>query len=140
MAGRDRSREVKAVALLATCFVVGAGGAACLFIAFVSGYNDPVRPLLIAGGCVVGIVGLLWLMRDRQPENGAAVRWGWLGRRRKKVEYHLTPRRSHAPEGPAAPPTAESIRELGGGIHTWVPSQTAPVRDERKPSSKPRPE
>jgi hypothetical protein len=138
MANRDRSNEAKAVALLATCFVVGAGGVACLFIAFVSGHEDPMRPLLIAAGCFVGIIALLWLLRQR-PENRAAVRWGWLGRRRKKVEYHLTPRRSRPPESPAAPPTAESIRELGGGIHTWVPSQTAPVRDERKPSSKRRP-
>src|SRR5262249_5781499 len=136
---RDRSNEAKAVALLATCFVVGAGGAACLFIAFVSGHSDPVRPLLMAGGCFVAIVTLLRLLQGRRPENRAAVRWGWLGRRPKNGEHPLPPRRSHAPEGPAAPPTAESIRELGGGINTWVPSQTAPVRDERKPSSKPRP-
>lgn len=115
----------KAVALLATCAVVAAGAVTCTFIG-VAATADASRALTITGACFGGIVFLLWLLRDRQPGNTVAERWAWLTRERpRKVEYRLSARRPTAspPPIPLSPPTAESVREITGGLHTWVPSQ-----------------
>ena len=122
--GHNRHGAGKAVALLATGFVVLAGAVACVFVGVSTG-EDQGRALSIAGLCFVGIVLLLWFLGERQPKNRLAEGWSWLSRRRrKKVEYHLTPRpRLGTPDCPPAPPTAETVREVRGGINTWVPSQ-----------------
>ncbi|MFN0052157.1 MAG: hypothetical protein ACKV0T_08195 [Planctomycetales bacterium] len=123
-----------AVALLATCVVVVGGAFTCVMIGLASGEELP-RSLGFAGGCFAGIVLVLWLLRDRKATSSTRMNWGWLGRRRRKVEFRvaLRPRPDDQPSRPLSPPTAESIRELGGGINTWVPSQTAPP--PRKKSS-----
>jgi hypothetical protein len=139
MLGRHDHRGAgKAVALLATCFVVVAGAMTCFFIGVTIG-GDPVRLLSITAACFGGISLLLFLLRDRKPENIAAARWGWLvGENKQKVTYRLAPRAPVSEESPApnAPPTAESVRALQGGI-AWVPSKGAVP--PRNPSPRPPP-
>jgi hypothetical protein len=127
MAGqRERNGAKRAVALLATCLVVLMGSLGCATIVVASG-TDLVGPLVITVGCFLAISFLLWLIRDCRPDNMAAIRWGWLGRRRRRVEYRLMAR-PVSPERPVhrnSEPTAESVRALRGGINTWVPIQDA---------------
>ena len=119
----------RAVALLATCFVVLGGAGTCVLVALVSDPAHPGSALATAGAALVGVIALIWLLRDRPPENRAKSMWGWLGRRRRrKVEYHLrakVPPSQRSPT-PPAPPTAESIRGLTGGTSTWVPAVRPP--------------
>jgi hypothetical protein len=120
---RDHAPTGKAVSLLATCVVVLGGVATCVFIAIFSG-EATHRPLMIAGACFLGIVLLLRLLSDRRPTNHQATRWGWLSRRRRRtVEYRLPTRlRATAPPSrPQAPPSVETVRDLAGGLNTWVP-------------------
>ncbi|MSR60744.1 MAG: hypothetical protein EXS05_24410 [Planctomycetaceae bacterium] len=124
---RERYGAGKAVALLATCFVVVGGAFTCVVISLSAG-EESRRPLWLAAAFFAGIVALLWLLRDRKPENRFAVRWDWLARRRRrKIEYRLShrPRGDSQPAVPNAPPTAESVRQLTGGINTWVPAPAA---------------
>ncbi|HTI51539.1 MAG TPA: hypothetical protein VL475_11330 [Planctomycetaceae bacterium] len=132
----DHRAAGKAVALLATCFVVVAGAVTCFFIGVMIG-GDPVHLLAIIAACFGGIVLLLFLLRDRKPENMAAARWSWLiGDNKQKVAYRLAPRAppQEGPVAPNAPPTAESVRALGGGV-AWVPSKNG--APSRNPSPRP---
>jgi hypothetical protein len=124
----DHREGNRAVALLATCVVVLLGALSCAAIAIAADPQNPRPTLYRAGATMAGIVFLLWMLRERPPENQTRVLWGWLGRRRKRVAYHLRPKlppteRSSPPQGP---PTAESIRAVNSGTSTWVPSSTAP--------------
>jgi hypothetical protein len=122
---RDRSAGGNAVAIFATSFVVIGGAATCIFIGMLSG-ESPLRLLTITAACFGGILFLLWLLREKQPGNIAAERWSWLARgQREKVEYRLSPRvpRSERSTAPIPPPTAESVRELTGGVATWIPAK-----------------
>jgi hypothetical protein len=117
----------KAVTLLATCFVVLGGAASCTAIAVAADPEHLEAALISVGGVVLGIVILLWILRERPPESRARVMWGWLaGRRKRRVAYHVKPR---VPPGertaaPAGPPTANSIREITGRASTWIPAAT----------------
>lgn len=120
----DRSAGGKAATLFATTFVVIGGAIACMVVGVISG-ETPTRFLTITGACFGGILLLLWLLRDRNPGNVAAEKWSWLARsNRQKVAVRVAPRvprreRASAPQGP---PTAESVRELTGGMNVrWVP-------------------
>lgn len=120
------------MALLATSFVVVAGAVTCTFIGMLSGEN-PLRLLTITGACFGGIALFLWLLRDKEPGNVAAERWSLLARSgRQKVEYRLSPRipRRERSTAPIPPPTAESVRELTGGMNTWVPAKGASSRNQ----------
>lgn len=120
----------RAVALLATCLVVLMGALGCAVI-IVTSRTDPTEPLIATGCCFLAIGFVLWLIRDCHPGNMAAIRWGWLGRRRRRIAYKLMAR-PVSPERPIhlnSEPTAESVRALAGGINTWVPTQGA-SRDE----------
>ncbi|MGQ0636964.1 MAG: hypothetical protein ACT4QC_20335 [Planctomycetaceae bacterium] len=132
MPGPRKYGAHKAVALLATCMVVLGGALTCTFIAMM-GSADQGRALMTAAACFVGIVLLLWLLRDRAPENQAATRWSWLGYRRRKIEYQVKLKRPPAGTGHNAPPTAETVRGLTGGLNTWVPAQR-PEQRESKPN------
>lgn len=115
----------RAVALLATCLVVVGGAATCVMVVVASDPEHPRSTLTTIGAVVAGAVVLLWLLRDKPPENRARSIWGWLGRRRRrKVAYRV---RAKLPPNqrsstPPAPPTAESIRAVTGGTSTWVPA------------------
>jgi hypothetical protein len=139
MLGRHDHRAAgRAVALLATCFVVIAGAITCFFIGVTIG-GDPMHLLSITAACFGGISLLLFLLRDRKPENRAAARWSWMfGENKQKVTYRLAPRApvSEGTIAPNAPPTAESVRALGGGV-AWVPSKGA--IPSRNPSPRPVP-
>lgn len=127
MLGRpDKSGGNKAVTLLATCMVLLGGAATCTFIGVVAS-PDPMRALLIAGGCFGGITFLLWLLRDRHPEAGAASRWNLLAHaRRRRVEYHLRLKRPPAGTASNPPPSVDSVRQLAAGANTWVPVKGSP--------------
>ena len=127
----DHRNSNKAVALLATCLVVLMGAFTCAAIALVADPQKPLPTLIQAGATVVGIVFLLWILRERPAENRAKIIWSWLGRRRKrKVAFRAQARLNPSQRAAAspAPPTAETIRALTGGTSTWVPSANAPPR------------
>jgi hypothetical protein len=87
--------------------------------------NADWKEALAVGGATFGSFALLlWLLRDRAPHNAARLRWGWLGRKPgRKVALKLKrARAAERYEAPPAPPTAASVRDLKGGINTWVPS------------------
>jgi hypothetical protein len=114
----------KAVTLLATCFVVLGGAVTCTAIAITTDPAHLEMALIPVGGAVASIVILLWILRERPAESGARAKWGWLGRRRRKVPYHVRPRvpKNERAPAPSGPPTADSIREITGRRSTWVPS------------------
>jgi hypothetical protein len=121
----DHSRGRRAVAILATCFVVLGGAAACAAIAMSADFAHPEAALLPIAGIVAGMLILVWLLREPPAVNHLKNGWTWLSqRRRHRVAYHVKPRlppsqRSPAPSGP---PTAESIRQITGRQGTWVPT------------------
>src|SRR5262245_44857063 len=116
----------KAVAWLATCFVVMGGAVSCTAIAVAGNPEHLEIALVPVGGVIVGTLLLLWLLRDRPPEG--RMTWHWLlARAKRRVAYRLKPRvppRDRASH-PPSPPTAESIREITGGQNTWVPASTS---------------
>jgi hypothetical protein len=125
---QDHDSGNKAVTLLATCFVVLGGAASCTAIAIAADPEHLEATLVPVGGVVLGIVILLWVLRERPRESRARVMWGWLARRRKpRVAYHVKPRVPPAERAapPAGPPTADSIRQITGRQSTWVPAATA---------------
>lgn len=118
-----------AVAWFATCMTLGAGVVTCTIIGFA--VNADMSQLFKFGGPIMaGVLFLWWLVRDPQPGSGLSDRWGWLKRKpkpAKKAQVRLVRAKeaiaSNAPSVPVGgPPTAESIRELKGGVNTWVPS------------------
>jgi hypothetical protein len=121
----DHSRGNRAVALLATCFVVLGGAAACAAIAMSADLEHPEAAFVPIAGILAGMLILLWLLREPPAVNHLKNGWTWLSqRRRHRVTYHVKPRlppsqRSPAPSGP---PTAESIRQITGRPGTWVPT------------------
>ena len=121
----------RAVVLMATCLIVLMGAITCTAIALVGDPEQPVSMLVQAGGVVAGIIFLLWILREKPPENRLKTAWSWIGRRRKrKVAYRAQARLPPAQRAvaPQAPPTAATIRELAGGTSTWVPSTNTPPR------------
>jgi hypothetical protein len=126
----DHSRGKRAVAILATCFVVLGGAAACAAIAMSVDLAHPEAALLPIAAIVAGMVILVWLLREPPAVNHLKSSWTWLSRRHKKrVPYYVKPRlppgeRSPAPSGP---PTAESIRQITGRQSTWVPAPADPA-------------
>jgi hypothetical protein len=124
----------RAVAWLATCFVVLGGAVACMAIAVGGDLEHLEATLLPVGGVVVVTIILLWLMRDRPAESRLLTNWNWLmGRGKRRVAYRLKPKVPPCDrvQSPPAPPTAESIREIVGGPNTWVPASTPPRRPRR---------
>jgi len=126
----------KAVALLATCFVVLGGAISCTAIAVAADPLHPESTLVPVGAVVLGIVFLLWILRDRPPECGSRINWNWLARRTKRrVAYKMQPKvpPSERASAPPGPPTAESIRAITGRQSTWVPASTSRAHDPRSP-------
>lgn len=126
----------KAVAWLATCVVIAGGAFVCFAIAMVSDAQRS-QGLTICGSAFAGILLLLWIMRER-PSRQAKLQWAWLSRRKKrKVAFKVKPRvGKSALVPPPVPPSAESVRNLSGGISTWVPSQAPPQRKPRNSRNK----
>ncbi len=124
----NRQRGNRAVALLATCFVVLGGGASCTVIALSAGGDNPQAALLPIAGVMAGTLILLWLLREEPAVNKLKVGWSWLShRRRRRVPYRVRaklPPHERA-SSPPAPPTVESIRQIAGPLQprtggTWV--------------------
>ena len=125
MIGRDKDSGRTATSLLATCYVFASGALVCSFIALAFS-NDPAVPLLIVGGSFLLVFILLSLLRDKRGNSWLEGGYYWLLRRRPdECDIHYTPRViKDQPQqyGTNEPPTAEEIRELSGGLNTWVPS------------------
>jgi len=129
----DHRNGNRAAVLMATCLIVLMGAIGCAAIALAGEPSKPLSTLITAGAVVVGIIFLLWILRDRPPENRSKIVWSWLGRRRKRkiafrAQARLRPEQRVSQ--PPAPPTAEAIRALTGGTSTWVPSANAPPRGQ----------
>ncbi len=129
---QDHGSGNRAAVLMATCLILLLGAIGCTTIALVADPKQPLSTLIQAGGAILAITFLIWILRDKPRENRAKIAWSWLGRRRKrKIEYRA--RAKLPPEqrtAPPAPPTAAAIRELGGGTSTWVPSSKKPPLTE----------
>src|SRR5262245_41097932 len=126
----DPSRGRRAVAILATCFVVLGGAAACVAIAMSANFSHPESSLLPIAGIVAGMLVLLWLLREAPAVNHVKSGWSWLSRRRRRrVPYYVHPRLppSERSPAPAGPPTAESIRQITGRQSTWTPAPADPA-------------
>src|SRR5262245_56886432 len=129
--GHDPQRGKRAVALLATSFVVLGGAVSCAIVALVAAHNHPEAALLPVAGVMMGTLFLLFLLREPR-ENRLKTGWGWLSHRRKRrVPYRVRARlrpseRSPAPTGP---PTIESIRQITGRVNAWVPVSAEPSRE-----------
>ena len=125
----------KAVTLLATCLVVLGGALTCTAIAISAEQKNPRAALTPAASVIAGIIFLLWLLRERPPENRARTLWSWLARRRKRrVPYRVQPKLppSQRNSAPPVPPTAESVREIARSHNAWVPSASAPPRRDNR--------
>src|SRR6185295_19326288 len=106
---QDHRNGNRAVVLLATCLIVLMGAIACAAIAFVGDPENPLPTLIQVGAAVVGIIFLLWVLREKPRENHAKIVWSWLGRRRKrKVAFRAQAKLPPAERSlaPPAPPTA----------------------------------
>ena len=126
----DPSRGRRAVAILATCFVVLGGAAACAAIAMSTDLAHPEAALMPIAGIVGGMLILVWLLREPPAVNHLKNRWTWLTRRRKRrVPYYVKPRLPPSKRSPVppAPPTAESIRQITGRQSTWMPAPADPA-------------
>lgn len=125
MAQRRNELAEKAVAILATTFVMFGGLAASVFL-IVSNSSAPTSTLLyFAGGCLAGGL-LLWLLRDPDPLSPRGRVFAWF-RKPKRVthRYQFAVRKpTRTMEAPPQPPTVERIREISQeSAGTWVPSQ-----------------
>lgn len=127
----------RAVALLASCLVVLGGAVSCTAIAVAAEPEHVESTLIPVGGVVLGMIILLWLLRDRPPERHPWANWNWMtGRDKRRVVYRVKPKvpPSQRVTTPPAPPTAESIREITGRQSTWVPASTPRPGPPRKDS------
>lgn len=118
----------RAVAWLATSFVLFAGLGTCTFIVLMFS-ADPAPILLATVGGILGFAGLLWILRNKQRDNILRMRYGWLRGMRaaqKSVRYRFgrKSRARHVDPQTNQPPTADQIRQIRdeSGLSTWVPS------------------
>src|SRR5262245_3534108 len=132
--GYDPQKGKRAVAILATCFVILGGTVSCAIVVLVAAHSRPEAALLPVAGVMMGTLFLLFVLRDDPRENRLKTGWGWLSRRRRRrVPYRVRAKlkpseRSPAPTGP---PTVETIRQITGRVNAWVSAPTEPSRDPR---------
>lgn len=126
MKPRRNELAERAVAVLATAWVVLCGAGASVFV-IVNGSSTPTQTLLVfAGGCLVAGI-LLWLVSDRNPLTPRASVFSWFRRRKATtVHYELRVRKTPiSPDDRPQPPTAERVRQLSEeGLGTWVPARS----------------
>ena len=121
----------RAVAVLASCFVVLGGAATCAAIVLSARVENPEAAILSIIGATGVMLTLLWLLFGRPPENRMKTGWSWLSRRRRRrVPYWVRPklRPGERVSSPPAPPTVETIRAITGRQSTWVAGPVAPSR------------
>jgi hypothetical protein len=119
----------RAVAMLASFFVVLGGAATCAAIVLSAGKENAETALLSIAGATVAMLTLLWLLCGRPPESRMKTGWSWLaGRPRRRIPYRVRAklRPSERVSSPPAPPTVETIRAITGRQGTWVPAPGAP--------------
>jgi hypothetical protein len=131
--GSQRNNGNKAVALLATCLVV-LGGAITFCVIALSNESrlQQQNALGIAGVTTLGIVLILWLLRDRSGASNLSLVIAWLSRKpKKRVAYKAKLQRPVAPNptGGNAPPSAESVRSINAGKNVWNPAPAATRND-----------
>ncbi len=118
--------------LLATFCVLVGGVIACAAIVLAAGEFHP-RPILIAAGSMVGLIILIWLLRDR-PEARKRDWYAWVKHRNARPArsvYEIRKTRAPVEYGTNAPPTLDDLREARENIKTWVPSNSRLTRRDQ---------
>ncbi len=122
--GGFRPSDNAAMILAASLTFLG-GLAACVFIS-VSSSPDPRKAIAVAVCAFVGVILLLWLARDRHPDDLRDTLWSRLFDRPRTRKVTVQVRRNKSAsldlQEPAGPPSAERIRELKAHASTWVPA------------------
>jgi len=126
MAQRRNELAERAVAVLATAFVVMGGLGASIFLIVVNSSTPTQTIIYLAVGCAATGI-LLWLLRERDPLTPRATVFTWFSRP-KATTYHykLKIRKTSSPQNqaPQQPPTAAQVREMKQeALGTWVPSK-----------------
>lgn len=124
-----------AASILATSFVL-IGGVVTYTFVVLSSSDSPLVPLLLGAGTCLVLAMFLFIARDRRSQADARswtnVLLAW--RKPKEVRKPYRPRRRRQPAEDSdkptenQPPTAETVRELAGGVNTWVPASRSPRR------------
>lgn len=127
----------KAVSLLATTFVLVGGLVVCLFIFAVAG-ERPSLTVVRWGGYYLVAIMVVWLLRDRDPQQAGDRNHFWLlGRARKQETAYSPAAMRQVPRvvryGTNQPPTVETIRMLKDDADDWVPGRV--IRDPRTESN-----
>jgi hypothetical protein len=124
----DKSRGKEATSLLAASVVFAFGLFVCVGIGFA--FSDrPLVPISAIVGYLMLVIFGLWLSRERRLKNVKLDVSLWrkqdeLQDEMPRYEQSHRDRRKQPPTlGSNQPPTAESIRELGTSVNTWVPSE-----------------
>ena len=124
----------RAVALLASVFVLLGGAATCTAIVFSAGREHAEAALFSIAGATAAMLTLFCLLCGRPPENRMKTGWSWLSHRQKRrVPYRVRAklRPSERVSSPPAPPTVETIRAITGRQGTWVAAPAAPSSPPR---------
>lgn len=98
-----------------------------LFVGMVSNPNQPAIVWIIGASGLLGLLGLVWLLRDR-PNSRLRDSFGWLSRRTKEQTLDYDPQLiKSGPQkfGTNLPPSVEEIRELKDTDRNWVPSNAS---------------
>ncbi len=122
----------RAVAVLASCFVVLGGAATCAAIVLSVRVEHLEAVIVSIAGASAAMLILLCLLFGRPPENRVKAGWSWLSRERKRrVPYRVRAKipASERVTSPPAPPTVETIRAITGRQSTWVAAPQASASD-----------
>jgi hypothetical protein len=128
----------RAVALLATAFVVFIGAVLTAFVVLSFAEQGGWLPWAVWSALFAGVVVLLWAIGDK-PERSVAGLKLFGVRPRAKVDpltvykFRKRRRRRDRPLGSNSPPTLDSVREAAEvGSVRWVPHGPPPQREPRK--------
>ncbi|MCA9039383.1 MAG: hypothetical protein KDA65_03445 [Planctomycetaceae bacterium] len=139
--GPDKEKSANAVSMLAITFVI-LGGVG-FYLALAGVYQiDPVVFGSILGGSFLVLGIIFWFLNSYAAEsamNSGLFRFWKKDLDKNKLDWEPKKIRNYKKDelGSNAPPTAETVQEMGMGNSTWVPKGNAPKR-KTKPASKPR--
>jgi hypothetical protein len=127
----------RAVALLATAFVVLIGAVLTAFVVLSFSDQGGWLPWVVWSALFSGVIVLLWSISDKPDGSVAGMKLLWF-RTRAKVDpltlykFRKRRRRNDRPLGSNEPPTLDSVREAADiGSAQWVPHGPPPEREPR---------
>jgi hypothetical protein len=127
----------RAVALLATTFVVFIGALLTAFVVLSFSEQGGWQPWVVWSALFLSVVLLLWALTDKREGQVSRLRLFWDRARAKTdpLSLYKFRKRRHAPDRPLGsnqPPTLESVRESTEGSSVrWVPHGPQPQREKR---------